>query len=146
MSHTRTIKKDEVNLDWHIIDAKGIRLGKLATKCAGLLIGKHKVAKTTNMVNGDAVIVINAQDIDYHPTKAEGKLYRRHSGYIGGLKEQTLEEMLEKNPRRVIEIAVKGMLPKNKLGRKLYKNLHVYNDGEHPHQGQNPQEFIIETK
>jgi len=135
---TRSIKKDEVDLKWYIVDAKGIRLGKLATTVARMLQGKDKVKKTTNMPNGDAVIVINSKLVDVFPKKLKQKIYYRHSGFIGGLKERNLEEMLEKFPNRVIEKAVRGMLPKNKLGDSFYRNLHVVDDTQHKYEAQKP--------
>lgn len=144
MKITRAVKKQELKLNWYLIDAKGVRLGKLATKCASLLMGKHKVIKSSNMLTGDAVVVINAAKVDVHPSKQVKKIYYRHSGYMGGLKTETLEQMLSKKPRRVIELAVKGMLPVNKLGRAMMKNLHVYEQSEHPHLAQKP--LSIEIK
>ncbi|MEI7578727.1 MAG: 50S ribosomal protein L13 [bacterium] len=135
---TRQIKKAELTKNWYLIDAKGVRLGKLATKLASLLIGKNKVTKTTNMPNGDAVVVINSKLVDVHTTKLNKKMYYRHSGYMGGLKSRTLEEMLDKFPNRVIEKAVKGMLPQNKLTQKFLNNLFVYENEEYKQKAQNP--------
>ena len=143
MKTTRSIKQDELTADWIIIDAAGVRIGKVATKCAEHLIGKHKVSKTTNMLNGDNVVVINADKVDYHPRKAKGKLYHRHSGYIGGLTTESLEEVMEKKPERVLEKAIKGMLPKNKLGAQMYTRLHVYAGEAHPHDGQKPEKVEV---
>lgn len=138
MNITRAIKKHELTRNWFIIDASGVRLGKIATKAAALLIGKHKVSKTTNLNNGDAVIIINSKKIDVHPSKIDRKMYYSHSGYMGGLREQSFATLLERHPNRIIEKAIRGMLPKNKLGDSLYKNLYVYEGTEHPHDGQKP--------
>ncbi|KXK26207.1 MAG: 50S ribosomal protein L13 [candidate division WS6 bacterium OLB20] len=138
MKHTRSIKKDELTRNWFIIDAKGVRLGKIATEAARLLIGKHKVTKADNMVSGDSVIIINAKEVDVHPKKYLQKKYYNHSGYIGGMRVETLEQVLAKHPERVIERAVKGMLPKTKLGRAMYGNLYVYEGAEHKHEAQQP--------
>lgn len=138
MKHTRSIKKADLTRNWYIIDAKGVRLGKLASEAAKLLIGKHKVTRTDNMVSGDSVIIINAANVDVHPRKYLQKKYYRHSGYIGGLKEETLEQAMQKNPARVIEKAVKGMLPKTKLGNAMFTNLFVYDGTDHKHEAQKP--------
>ncbi len=139
MTKTRSIKKSEINPEWHILDATGVRLGKLATKAASLLIGKHKTNKADNMPSGDKVVIINSKLVDVHKRKLTGKKYYSHSGYIGGLKELDLEEMMKRFPNRVIEKAVKGMLPKNKLGAQMYRKLNVYAGPEHPHAAQKPE-------
>lgn len=138
MRQTRAIKKSEIKLNWYLIDATDIRLGKLAVRCADLLMGKHKVDMTKNLPSGDAVIVLNAQKVDVFAKKLAAKKYYQHSGYIGGIRKRTLADMIEKYPEEVIEKAVKGMLPKNKLGAKLFTNLHVYKTTEHPHEAQKP--------
>lgn len=143
MQKTSVIKKNDIKQDWYVIDAEGVRLGKLATKAAELLIGKHKPAKTTNMINGDSVVIINAEKIDVHKSKLKGKKYYSHSTYRGGFKEQTLEELLEKFPERVIEKAISGMLPKNKLRAKMFNNLHVYAGDTHKHEAQKPTKLEI---
>jgi large subunit ribosomal protein L13 len=135
---TRTIKKAELTKKWYLIDAKGVRLGKLATNIASLLIGKSKVTKTTNLPNGDAVVVINSKLVDVHPRKLTQKIYYRHSGYMSGLSKRNLKEMIDTFPNRVIEIAVKGMLPQNKLGDKFIKNLFVYDNEDYQQKAQNP--------
>ncbi|MBW7953611.1 MAG: 50S ribosomal protein L13 [Candidatus Dojkabacteria bacterium] len=143
MNHTRSIKKSEVSQAWFLVDAKGVRLGKLASETAKLLLGKHKVTRAENMITGDAVVVINASEVDVHTRKLSQKKYYKHSGYIGGLKEESLEELLKTNPTRVIETAIKGMLPKTKLGRAIAKNLYVYAGDEHKHEAQQPSKLEI---
>lgn len=143
MKQTRSIKQDEISQDWYLIDAKGVRLGVLASEAAKKLLGKEKVNYSPNLGNGDAVVIINAAKVDVHKSKLNKKKYYRHSGYISSLKEMTLEEMMEKHPERVIEIAVKGMLPSNKLGDKLFNNLHVYSGEDHKHGGQKPKKIKV---
>jgi len=123
---------------WHLIDAKDKVLGRLATRIAMLLMGKRKPNYTPHLDQGDFVVVINAEKVKLTGKKLQGKIYYSHSGYPGGLKEKTAEELLKKHPERVIELAVKRMLPKNKLGRKMLKRLKVYAGERHPHQAQNP--------
>lgn len=121
---------------WHVIDADQRPLGRLATEIAALLRGKHKPAFHPSQDIGDYVVVVNAANVAVTGRKLEQKIYYRHSGYLGGLRETTLKEMLEKRPERVIEHAVRGMLPKNKLGRAQYRHLRVYPGPSHPHAGQ----------
>ena len=121
---------------WHVIDADQRPLGRLATEIAVLLRGKHKPAFHPSQDIGDYVVVVNAANVAVTGRKLEQKIYYRHSGYLGGLRETTLKEMLEKRPERVIEHAVRGMLPKNKLGRAQYRHLRVYPGPSHPHAGQ----------
>jgi large subunit ribosomal protein L13 len=132
------VPKGQVEREWLLIDAEGQNLGRLSTKIAQLLLGKHKPNYTPGVMTGANVVVINAEKIEVYPTRMEEKIYYRHSNYPGGLKEITLKRQLEKFPERVIEIAVKGMVPHNKLGRRILKNLHVYAGPEHPHQAQEP--------
>ncbi len=122
--------------DWHVIDAEGRTLGRLCTEIAVLLQGKHKPIYVPYLNTGDFVIVVNAEKIHVTGNKLEQKVYYRHSGYHGGLKEETLAKVLAKTPTRVIKRAVKGMLPKNTLGRHMLSRLKVYAGGEHPHQAQ----------
>ncbi|MFQ5492825.1 MAG: 50S ribosomal protein L13 [Candidatus Dojkabacteria bacterium] len=143
MKLTRAIKKSELKRDWFIVDASGVRLGKIASEVAKLLIGKHKVSKTTNMDNGDAVIVINSAKLDVYHRKLEQKKYYRHSGYIGNLKVEKLGSLLERKPNLVIEKAVKGMLPKTKLGREMFSNLYVFEGSKHAHESQKPTEIKL---
>ncbi len=131
-------KPDEVTHEWYVIDASGQILGRLAAKVATLLMGKHKPAYTPGVDMGDFVIVINASRVRVTGRKLTDKKYYRHSGYPGGIKETALRDMLRKHPERVIELAVKGMLPKNRLGRKLLRRLKVYAGPEHPHAAQQP--------
>ncbi len=137
---TRTYypKPDEVTHDWYVVDASGQILGRLAAKVATLLMGKHKPAYTPGVDMGDFVVVINAARIRVTGRKLDDKKYYRHSGYPGGIHETTLKDMLRQHPERAIELAVKGMLPKNRLGRKLLKRLKVYPGPEHPHAAQQP--------
>ncbi len=133
------VPKGQVEREWLLVDAEGQNLGRLSTKIAQLLIGKHKPNYTPGVMTGANVVVINAEKVDVYPTRLDSKIYYRHSGYPSGLKEITLRRQLEKFPERVIERAVWGMIPKNKLGRRIYKNLHVYAGPEHPHQAQQPE-------
>lgn len=135
---TYTPKKEDINRKWYIIDAKGQRLGKVATAAADILRGKIKPEFTPHMDMGDYVIIINAQDIEFSGNKLQDKMYRRHSGYIGGMKELTAEQMMEKHPERAIMLAVKGMIPHTKLGRAQIKKLRVYKDENHNHKAQTP--------
>lgn len=133
---TYSVKAAEIKRDWHIIDAKGKILGKLATEAAQLLMGKNKPIFSRHLDTGDFVVVINAEKVSVSGNKEKQKLYRRHSGYPGSLKSVTLEEMLKTNPERVIEHAVKGMLPKNRLGNSMIKKLKVYAGDSHPYLAQ----------
>lgn len=139
-------KPQEVEREWVIIDAADAVLGRLATKAATILRGKHKPQYTPHIDTGDFVIVINAEKIRVTGAKASDKEYFRHSGFPGGLKSETFEEAIEKHPERVIEHAIKGMLPKNKLGRAMGKKLKVYAGAEHPHMAQKPREIKMEAK
>ena len=124
---------------WYVVDATGKTLGRLASQIAVVLRGKHKPTFTPHLDMGDFVIVVNAEKVRVTGRKLDQKVYYRHSGYPGGLKSITLRDQLEKHPTRVIEAAVRGMLPRNRLGRKLMKKLKVYAGPDHPHQAQNPQ-------
>jgi len=137
-------KPGEVQRDWVLVDASDMVLGRLATRVAEILKGKTKPQYTPHVDVGDFVVVINAEKIRLTGNKAADKSYFSHSGYPGGLKEVSFERMLEKHPERIIEKAVKGMLPKNSLGRSMGKKLKVYAGPEHPHEAQNPQ--LIELK
>ena len=132
-------KPGEVEREWLLIDATDQVLGRVATKAAQILKGKHKPQYTPHVDTGDFVIIINADKIRVTGTKAAAKEYYRHSGFPGGLKSETFTEAMEKHPERVIEHAVKGMLPHNKLGDKIRTHLYVYEGAEHPHAAQNPQ-------
>ncbi len=133
---TYSTKASELKPEWHVIDASGKPLGKLASEVATLLLGKHKPIYAPHLNTGDFVIVINAAKVRVTGKKAQQKVYYRHSGYPGGLKSTTFATMMETRPTRVIEYAVKGMLPKNRLGRDMLKRLKVYPGGSHPHQAQ----------
>jgi large subunit ribosomal protein L13 len=133
---TYSTKASEIERQWHVIDASGKILGKLATEAAKLLMGKHKPTFNRHLDTGDFVVVINAEKVRFTGKKAEQKLYHSHSGYPGGLKTINLERMMETNPPRVIEHAVKGMLPHNRLGAQMLKKLKVYAGEEHPHLAQ----------
>lgn len=130
---TFSLRKEDVQRDWWIVDARNKILGRLASKIARVLRGKHKPNFTPHVDNGDYVIVINAEKIELSGKKSEQKVYRKHSGYLGNLKETPFQTKLEKDPESIIEHAVAGMLPKNKLGRKMIKKLKVYAGEKHPH-------------
>ncbi|OQY49125.1 MAG: 50S ribosomal protein L13 [Anaerolineaceae bacterium 4572_78] len=135
---TFSVKVEDVERKWHVVDAQGKTLGRLATEIASRLRGKHKPIFTPHVDCGDYIIVINAEKVHVTGRKLDQKIYYRHSGYPGGLKQITLRDQLKKFPVRVIESAVKGMLPKNRLGRKMYKKLKVYAGSTHPHAAQQP--------
>jgi len=130
---TYSTKASDIKREWHVIDASDKILGRFATQVANLLMGKHKPIFSPNLDTGDFVVVINAAKIKVTGNKAKQKLYYRHSGYPGGLKSVSLEEMMQTHPTRVIEHAVKGMLPHNRLGARMFKKLKVYAGETHPH-------------
>ena len=134
---------ETVERKWYVVDAAGQTLGRLATEVATVLRGKHKPTYTPHVDCGDHVIIINAEQIKMTGKKLDQKVYRKHSGYVGGLKEVSAREMLEKHPDRVIMLAVKGMLPKNTLGRKMLTKLRVYAGAEHDHSAQQPEELTF---
>lgn len=138
---TYSLKNAEVTRGWVIFDASGKVLGRFATKIADRLRGKDKPTFTPHVDGGDFVIVINAEKLKVTGNKSEQKKYYKHSLYPGGLKETSYKEVLESNPERIVENAVKGMLPKNKLGKSIIKKLKVYSGSEHPHESQNPIEW-----
>ena len=140
---TYTPKPEDIQREWFVIDAKDQTLGRLATQVAVLLRGKHKPIFSPHMDVGDYVIVINADKIRVTGRKLDQKIYYRHSGYPGGLRQRTLREQLQRFPERVVEAAVRGMLPKNKLGRKMFKKLKVYAGEKHPHEAQKPKVFEL---
>lgn len=133
----------ETQNDWVLVDAEGQTVGRLATQIASLLRGKHKVDYTPNQMGGDFVVVVNADKVVFSGAKLEQKVYTRYTGYQGGLKKTTAGEMLTKHPVRVLEHAVWGMLPKNRLGRKLIRRLKVYAGTAHPHQAQQPTQLEL---
>jgi len=143
MKNTYVMKKADLNPDWFIIDATGLTVGRLATEVAHILRGKHKPTFTPNMDCGDNVIIINADKVVFTGNKLEDKVYYRHTGHPGGLKEETAKSLLARKPERITENAVKGMLPKNKLGRQMYRKLFVYVGSEHPHGAQQPKEYTL---
>jgi large subunit ribosomal protein L13 len=131
-------KKETVTRQWHLVDAEGQVLGRLAARVATLLMGKHKPSYARHVDVGDHVVVINAAKVQLTRQKVTGKVYRWHSGYIGGLREVRADSMLHHHPERAVEWAVEGMLPKTKLGRAMAKKLKVYRGSEHPHAAQRP--------
>ncbi len=131
-------KKEEVVRNWYVIDAEDVVLGRLASHVANILRGKHKPTYTPNIDCGDYVIVVNASKVNLTGNKLTDKIYYDHSGYTGGLRERTAREMVENYPVEMVERAVKGMLPKNRLGRQMFKKLFVYAGEEHPHTAQRP--------
>ena len=133
-----------VERKWLVIDASGKTLGRLATEVAKLLRGKHKPTYTPFVDTGDYVIVINASEMKLTGNKLDKKMYRYHTGYAGGLKETTYRNLMAKNPEKALEIAVKGMLPKNSLGRQMFKKLKVYAGAEHDHAAQKPEAYTFE--
>jgi large subunit ribosomal protein L13 len=135
-------KADEITRDWLLVDANDEYLGRLASKIAAVILGKHKPNFTPGVDMGDFVVVINAERIRVTGNKLEDKVYHHHSGYPGGLKSITLRQQLVKHPDRVIRAAVWGMLPHNKLGRQLIKKLKIYAGPEHPHAAQNPKQLV----
>ena len=130
---------DKVERKWHVVDADGQTLGRLASEIAKVLRGKNKPIYTPHIDTGDYVIVVNADKVKVTGKKLDQKIYYRHSDYVGGMKEFTLREMMDRKPERVIELAVKGMLPKGPLGRAMIKKLHVYAGPEHDHAAQKPE-------
>ena len=136
---TFVAKNETVQRDWYLVDATGMTLGRLSAEIAHRLRGKHKPVYTPHVDTGDYIIVVNAEKIAVTGKKLTDKLYHRFTGYIGNLKTESLGQALERHPERVIEIAVKGMLPKNTLGRAMYRKLKVYKGAEHPHAAQQPQ-------
>jgi large subunit ribosomal protein L13 len=135
---TFVTKQEDVQRDWYVVDATGQTLGRLATQVARILRGKHKSTYSPSVDGGDCVVVVNAEKIHVTGRKLDQKMYYRHSGYPGGLKEISLRDLLQKHPQRVIEFAVRGMLPKNRLGRQIFKHLKVYAGPDHPHVSQQP--------
>ena len=142
---TYRIKPEEVNRQWHLIDAEGKVLGRLASEIAKLLRGKHKPYYQPDVDCGDYVVVVNAEKIRITGKKLSQKVYYRHSNYPGGLKERTLKWMIENKPEEVIRLAVRRMLPKNRLGHRMLKKLKVYRGSEHPHSAQKPQPLEVKV-
>ena len=140
---TYSIKKDEIESKWYIIDAANKPLGRVAAKAAVMLRGKHKATYTPHVDCGDNIIIINAKEVALTGNKLNQKVYYNHSGYTGGLRERTAKEMRENYPVEMVERAVKGMLPKGRLGRQMYKKLFVYEGSDHKHQAQKPETVEI---
>ena len=140
---TISAKPAELERDWYLVDATGKTLGRLSTEIARRLRGKHKPIFTPHVDTGDYIVVINAEKVRVTGRKADDKMYFRHSGYPGGMKQTSFNKMIERAPSRVIELAVKGMLPKNSLGRAMFKKLKVYSGAEHRHAAQQPQPLEI---
>ena len=143
MKNSYMQKKETVKRDWYVIDAEGVNLGRLATRVADVLRGKHKPTFTPHIDCGDFVIVVNASKVNLTGNKLNDKIYYNHSGYTGGLRERTAKEMRENYPVEMIERAVKGMIPHNRLGRQVAKKLFVYEGAEHPHMAQKPVEMKV---
>ena len=137
--NTQSYKQTDIQENWILLDAKGKTLGRFAAQIAKILSGKNKPEYTPNSDMGDFVVVVNAKDVHVSGKKRDQKRYYRHSGYPGGIKSKLLGEMLDSSPSEAIKSAVKGMLPKSKLGRKMFSKLKVYDDSEHPHIAQKPQ-------
>ena len=138
---TYSIKKNEIERKWYIIDASNKPLGRVATEAAKLLRGKHKPTYTPNMDNGDHVIILNCKDVILTGKKLDQKIYRHHSGYIGGMKETSARVMMDKNPEKAMMLAVKGMLPHNSLGRQMLKKVRIYSGSEHENIAQKPEKW-----
>jgi len=136
-------KPDEIEKKWFVLDADNKILGRLATEVATILMGKHKPTYTPSIDTGDFIVIVNAEKFAVTGSKMDDKIYYRHSGYLGGLKERTLKEQLEKKPEEVIRMAVRRMLPKTKMGRAMIKKLKIYTGSEHPHAAQNPEVLEI---
>lgn len=143
MRQTYMAKASEVNRKWYVIDAEGQTLGRLASEVASILRGKNKPTFTPNVDCGDHVILVNAEKIELTGKKLTDKIYYRHTNHPGGLKQRTAGEMRAKYPKQMLELAIKGMLPKNTLGRQMFKKLHVYAGAEHPHQAQQPVSYEL---
>lgn len=141
---TYSAKAGEIEHDWYVVDAADIPLGRLATRIATVLRGKHKPMFTPHMDTGDHVVVVNASAVKLTGRKLDQKIYDRYSGYPSGRRTRTAREMLEKRPEEVITLAVRGMLPKNRLGRQIIKKLKVYAGAEHPHAAQRPEPLDLE--
>ena len=143
MTKTYSPKRAEIERRWHLVDASGKTLGRLSTEVARVLRGKHKPTFAPHLDTGDFVVVVNAEKVVLTGRKEDQKVYYRHSGRPGGLKTETAGELRQKRPARLIEYAVKGMLPKNPLGRSQYKKLKVYAGPDHPHQAQQPEPLAV---
>ena len=145
MQKTFSPKGSQITREWHVIDAAGVPLGRLASQVAQLLRGKHKPTFAPHLDSGDHVIVVNAAKVALTGAKLDQKKYYRHSGYPGGLRKRTLREQLERRPTEVLRKAVKGMLPRNRLGRAQITKLKIYAGPEHPHEAQSPQPLEVQS-
>ena len=141
MTKTYAVKTADIKREWRVVDADGATLGRLATRIAVLLRGKHRATFSTHIDTGDPVIVLNASKIKVTGRKLQAKQYVRHSGYPGGMRTESLERLLARRPEEVIRRAVRGMLPRNRLGEQMIRKLHVYAGAEHPHAAQRPTEL-----
>lgn len=146
LQKTFTPRPDDIDRAWWLVDATDLPLGRLASEVASLLRGKHKPTFAPHMDMGDYVVVVNAAKVAVTGAKADQKTYFRHSGYPGGLTETSFRDLLEKHPERIVEKAVKGMLPKNRLGRAMGRKLKVYPGPDHAHAGQNPQPLTLDIR
>lgn len=146
MNKTTTPKPGDIHRVWHLVDATDLPLGRMASEVARLLRGKHKPTYTPHLDTGDFVIVVNAARVAVTSDKSQSKIYYRHSGFPGGIKAETFESLLERRPQAVVERAVRGMLPKNKLGRKMLRKLKVYAGPDHPHEAQRPQPLDLDIR
>lgn len=142
---TYSAKPQDIKSDWLVIDADGLTIGRLASKIAFMLEGKHKVIYSPNLDVGDNIVIINAEKVRATGKKEQTKIYYSHTGYPGGIKDITLGKLREKNPERIIEFAVRRMLPKGALGRKMFKKLWVYAGTAHPHAAQQPKSLVLEN-
>ncbi|UCH81186.1 MAG: 50S ribosomal protein L13 [Nitrospiraceae bacterium] len=143
---TKSAKNTDVIRKWHVIDADGLAVGRLAARVASIIRGKNKPIFTPHVDTGDYVVIINVEKIRFTGNKLEKKTYYRHSGYPGGLKSKTARDIMKESPERIIYSAVRGMLPKNTLGRQQFKKLKVYRGADHPHSSQNPEELSLNIK
>jgi len=145
-SKTMVVKQSQVRHDWFVVDAQGTAVGRLAARVARILMGKNKPAYSPSLDNGDFVVVINAEKALLTGRKEQDKMYRRHTGFPGGLRETNASDMRAKHPEKLIEEAVRGMLPKNSLGRKQFKKLKVYGGATHPHEAQRPKTLKLAAR
>lgn len=146
LQKTYSPKPGDIERSWFVVDAADIPLGRLASEVAQVLRGKHKPTYAPHVDGGDYVVVVNADKVHVSGNKEIEKLYFRHSGYPGGLRAETLSEMRSKHPERIVEVAVKGMLPKNRLGRQMARKLKVYGGPDHPHQSQRPEPLVLTNR
>jgi large subunit ribosomal protein L13 len=143
MQKTHSVKKSEINRQWWVVDAEGMVLGRLAAQVAHVLRGKHKPTYTPHLDTGDHVVIINADKVRLSGNKIDQKIWYRHSGYPGGLRELRYDKLMAERPTVVVEKAVKGMLPRNRLGKAMARKLNVYAGGEHPHSAQKPRPLAV---